>query len=62
MLQRNSVAKIYAWPLVIAVVVSLGLTSALIGDDLWDALSWAALLAPVLVFGIGWLKRADTGR
>lgn len=33
----------------IAVTSTIGLTSALLGDGLWDMLSWMALFAPVTV-------------
>ncbi|MEG6509500.1 hypothetical protein V6C03_11015 [Methyloligella sp. 2.7D] len=40
-------------PLLIAVVSAIGLTSALLGDDIWDVLSWATLAVPVAV--IAWM-------
>jgi hypothetical protein len=36
-------------PIVLSVVSAVGLVSALLGDGIWDALSWAALGAPVVV-------------
>jgi hypothetical protein len=35
--------------LVLALVSAIGLLSALLGDDLWDVLSWVALATPVAV-------------
>lgn len=43
---RRSVWRI---PLLLALLSVVGLLSALLGDDVWDALSWAALGAPVAV-------------
>lgn len=42
----------WSMPLIMAMVSALGLTSALLGDDVWDCLSWLALAAPLAV--IGW--------
>ena len=43
-----TLGQIFAVPFVVAVISSLGLVSALLGDGLWDSLSWAALAVPVL--------------
>ena len=42
---------IFRWPLLIAVIIAAGLLSALVGDDAWDALSWALLAVPVGLCG-----------
>jgi len=47
-----SFRQIFAAPLVVALISSLGLVSALVGDGWWDAVSWAALAVPVLLYGI----------
>ena len=39
--------KIWGWPLAIGVLSVAGLISALLGDGIWDTLSWFALGAPV---------------
>ena len=57
-LPHKSIGRIYALPTLIALVVALGLTSALLGDEIWDTLSWITLLIPVAVFLFGWGKRA----
>jgi xanthosine utilization system XapX-like protein len=49
----------WGWPIAPAVLSALGLLSALIGDGLWDWVSWLALGLPVAVccwFGL----RRDT--
>lgn len=53
--RRISVARIFTWPLLIAAVSTVGLISALTGDGVRDALSWAALAVPVIV--VGWAMR-----
>jgi hypothetical protein len=44
----NSLRAIFAWPLAVAVLSTLGLVSALTGDGWRDAVSWLGLGAPVL--------------
>lgn len=50
MVAHRSLTQIFAAPLVIAIVSTVGLISALVGDGWWDALSWAALGLPVLLY------------
>ena len=40
---------LWRWPVVLGVATAFGLVSALVGDGVWDALSWLALGAPVAV-------------
>ena len=44
-----SVARTFRVPLALAVVSAVGLVSALVGDGVWDALSWVALGTPIAV-------------
>ncbi len=44
-----SFRKIYGSALVIAAITVYGLISALLGDGLWDVLSWMALAVPLVV-------------
>jgi len=48
-LRRGLLGRTYLMPLVIAVISSAGLLFALIGDGLWDYLSWLALGFPVAI-------------
>ena len=53
--QRQSLAQMFRWPIVLAVATLIGLLSALIGDGLWDGVSWGLLVLPVLTgFYLGW--------
>lgn len=50
MVAHRSLTQIFAAPLVIAIVSTVGLISALVGDGWWDAVSWMALGLPVLLY------------
>ena len=39
--------QIWAAPIVLGIVSAIGLVSALLGDGIWDALSWVTLTAPI---------------
>jgi hypothetical protein len=41
------VRRVFLIPCVLAIVSALGLVSALVGDGIWDGLSWLALTAPL---------------
>lgn len=41
--------RVFGAPLLLTLVSAIGLLSALLGDDLWDVLSWVALATPVAV-------------
>jgi hypothetical protein len=60
MILHRSLAQIFAAPLVIAVLSTVGLISALVGDGWWDAVSWAALGLPVLLYLVFvWRRRPN---
>ena len=44
---RQSLARIFAVPSVLAVLSAFGLVSALMGDGVWDGLSWLTLAMPI---------------
>ena len=48
---RQTTASIFRWPLWLGLLIAIGLASALVGDDGWDALSWTALAIPLAVLG-----------
>ncbi|MGY4567824.1 hypothetical protein [Bradyrhizobium sp. USDA 3256] len=50
MISHRSLTQIFTAPLVIAIVSTVGLISALVGDGWWDAVSWAGLGLPVLLY------------
>jgi hypothetical protein len=46
---RRTLSQIFALPFVLAVLSAVGLVSALLGDGVWDGLSWLALATPVAI-------------
>jgi hypothetical protein len=50
--KRQSVRDIFRWPVVIGVLSTVGLLSALLGDGIWDGLSWVVLAIPVVLYGV----------
>ncbi|MCC8964593.1 hypothetical protein H8A95_20310 [Bradyrhizobium sp. Pear76] len=60
MVVHRSLTQIFAAPLVIAIVSTVGLISALVGDGWWDAVSWVALGLPVLLYLVFiWRRRPN---
>lgn len=57
-MKPRSLAAIFALPLVLAAVTIVGLVSALLGDGLFDAVSWVALAVPLLP--VAWAFRPRT--
>ncbi len=41
----------WGWPLLLAAVTLVGLASGILGDGIWDYISWVALSVPLLVIG-----------
>ena len=44
-----SISQIWGMPLLMGILSAVGLLSALLGDGVWDMLSWIALVIPVTV-------------
>lgn len=47
----------FAVPIVLGLLSAIGLTAALLGDGLWDALSWLALGVPIAAIAFAWSRR-----
>ena len=57
---RRNLTQIFAVPLLIAILSSVGLVSALVGDGWWDAMSWTALGIPALLYFLFiWRRRPN---
>ncbi len=50
--------QIFAIPMVLGVLSVVGLISALVGDGVWDGVSWVTLAVPILLCGYFFLKRS----
>jgi hydrogenase/urease accessory protein HupE len=51
-LKSNRLLRIWLWPLALVAVTIAGLICALLGDGVWDALSWVLLSIPLIVLGV----------
>ncbi|WP_263140244.1 hypothetical protein [Pseudomonas sp. RIT-PI-AD] len=52
-MKRRGLWRIFRWPLLLAVLISLGLVAGLMGDGFADLFAWLALGAPLAL--IGWI-------
>ncbi|EJK98953.1 MULTISPECIES: hypothetical protein [Pseudomonas] len=55
--RQSSFWKVFGVPVVIGVLCAAGLFSALLGDGLWDAVSWLGLGLPSLLAVRGLIPR-----
>jgi hypothetical protein len=55
--RQSNFWKVFSTPLVIALLTAAGLFAALLGDDVWDALSWVGLGVPAYLALKGLLRR-----
>jgi hypothetical protein len=46
-IRRRSIRQIFVVPLIVAILSAIGLVSALVGNGVWDGVSWSALLIPI---------------
>jgi hypothetical protein len=53
---------IFRWPLALAVLSLFGLLSALVGDEVYDLLSWLSLGIPLALLGLVWLRMRNSPR
>jgi hypothetical protein len=54
--RRRVFAKVFAVPVMLAALIAVGLASGVLGDGIWDVISWIALGAPLAVIGLYALK------
>ncbi len=55
--RRQTLGQIFAVPALIGVLSGVGLLSALVGDGVWDGLSWLTLGVPVALCAYFTLRR-----
>ncbi|MFD0987380.1 hypothetical protein [Methyloligella solikamskensis] len=59
----KTLGEIFFLPTVIGILSLIGLIAALVGDGVWDAVSWASLGIPVIVtVWMIWGPRPTQGR
>ena len=60
-MRQLTLRQIFAVPLVLAVLIAIGLVTALVGDGVWDTVSWIGLGAPAAVsLWYGWGPQPPT--
>lgn len=47
--RARPLSQIFAMPLALGIVSTIGLVAALVGDDVWDAIGWIGLGIPLAV-------------
>lgn len=52
----HSTWSTFAVPIVMAILSAVGLTTALVGDDHWDWISWITLGIPIAVIFSYWIS------
>ncbi|MDF0678059.1 MAG: hypothetical protein P0107_03005 [Nitrosomonas sp.] len=57
---QQSVREVFLIPALLSVAVLIGLVAALIGDGIWDMVSWLTILAPVVVVILAWRRRGES--
>ncbi|MDD0845236.1 hypothetical protein [Pseudomonas sp. Gutcm_11s] len=57
---RRGLWMIFRWPLVLGVLSLFGLLSALVGDEVYDLLSWLSLGIPLVLLGVVWVRMRNT--
>ncbi|GEM_PF-597687 len=48
-IRRSNFLHVFGVPVLLAILSAFGLISALLGDGIWDVLSWITLWVPVAV-------------
>ncbi|WP_225703044.1 hypothetical protein [Bradyrhizobium cenepequi] len=49
---HRTLSQIFIAPLLVAIVSTLGLVGALVGDGWWDTVSWVTLAVPVVLYAL----------
>jgi hypothetical protein len=45
----RTLRQIFAMPLLLGILTTIGLIAALVGDGIWDGVSWLTLAVPVAI-------------
>lgn len=55
--ELQSAGEVFRAPIWLGVASVVGLVSALLGDGVWDGVSWAMILAPIAAVWWAWRRR-----
>lgn len=55
--EAQTAAEIFRVPILLGLATAVGLVSALVGDGVWDPLSWLALATPPAAVAWAWRAR-----
>ncbi|SIT14666.1 hypothetical protein [Achromobacter sp. MFA1 R4] len=53
----QSAGEVFRVPIWLGIASVVGLVSALLGDGVWDGVSWGAILMPVVAVWWAWRRR-----
>jgi hypothetical protein len=59
---HRTLGQIFALPILIGMVSTMGLIAALVGDGWWDCLSWFSLSLPILLYLFFVIRRQQAGK
>jgi len=48
--KHRTIGQIFAVPALIGAMSIVGLVAALVGDGVWDGLSWLMLVTPIVIY------------
>ncbi|MEH6306274.1 hypothetical protein RYH73_11510 [Olivibacter sp. CPCC 100613] len=54
--------KLWGIPIVLSIACTVGLLTALVGDDIWDVLSWLLLGSLPAIIVYYWIKSSNAFR
>jgi hypothetical protein len=57
---QRSALQVFAVPIVLGVLSAVGLVAALLGDSVWDVVSWLTLGVPCIVMAWFWFGAGRT--
>lgn len=57
---QRSALQVFAAPIVLGALSAVGLIAALLGDNVWDAVSWLTLGIPCVVMAWFWFAAGRT--
>ena len=59
---KSNFWKIWGIPIILAIISMIGLITALVGDGVWDAVSWLGLGVPLAIAGWYLFKKPQVAK